>query len=300
MFVFELNKFFEKKSSSSASIFTSELGDNLQFHFHQDAVVEGKLLSSNNPAEDHITHPTFFNNLTKACSPLEQFFVIETLENQKSHQYTDGLLGINNSIEEKYPIVLIVKHINPKDIQLELTPSNTYKAKQENYGTAFAQYFGLIPKFKDIDLNVFREFFESQIGRQIIQLCLGGSHNKIKSKLKELLLPRFFISNRQINFSAMDRYLPDLQLESVSKNGPEKLRQNYDQFEQEINYIQNEDPKQALSMLTTAKLQLEQTLQLIQECPTKNIFQNNIVIDALINAPKLPIHTAIQMSTRNF
>lgn len=291
LFVDELNKFFEKKSSSSASIFTSELDDNLQFHFHQDAVVEGKLLSSNNPAEDHITHPTFFNNLTKACSPLEQFFAIETLENQKSNQYTDGLLGINNSIEEQFPIVLIVKHMNPKDIQLELIPSNTYKAKQENYGTAFAQYFGLIPKFKDIDLNVFREFFESQIGRQIIQLCLGGSHNKIKSKLKELLLPRFFLSNRQINFRAMDRHIPGFQLESISKNGPEVLRRHYEVFDQEIMHVEGEDPRQALSMLTTAKLHLEQSLQMIQEGPTKNIFQNNIVIEALINAPKLPIHT---------
>jgi hypothetical protein len=291
LFVNELNKFFEKKSSSSASIFTSDLDENLQFHFHQDAVVEGKLLSSNNTAEDHITHPTFFNNLTKACSPLEQFFAVETLENQKTNQYTDGLLGINNSIEEQYPIVLIVKHINPKDIQLELIPSNTYKAKMESYGTAFAQYFGLIPKFKDIDLNVFREFFESQIGRQIIQLCLGGSHNKIKSKLRELLLPKFFLSNRQIDFSAMDRHIPGFQLDSISKSGSDVLRHHYHKFNEEIVYIENEDPRQALSMLTTAKLHLEQSLQMIKEGPTKNIFQNNIVIESLINAPKLPIHT---------
>lgn len=291
LYVEELNKFFEKKSSSSASVFTSELDQDLQFHFHQDAVVEGKLMSSNNTTEDHITHPTFFNNLTKACSPLEQFFIIEVLENQKLNQYTNGLLGINNSVEEKYPIVLIVKHVNPKDIQLELIPSNTYKAKQESYGTAFAQYFGLIPKFKDVDLNVFREFFECQIGRQIIQLCLGGGHNKIKSKLKELLLPRFFLANKNIDYQAMDRYIPGFQLDSISSLGVDHLQQHYSAFDQEVAGLENEDPRQAISMLTIAKLHLDQSLQLLKEGPTKNVFQNNIVIESLMSAFKLPIHT---------
>lgn len=291
LFVEELNTFFEKKSSSSASVFTSELDQQLQFQFHQDAVVEGKLMSSNNSTEDHITHPTFFNNLTKACSPLEHFFIIEVLENHRQQQYTNGLLGINNSIEEKYPIVLIVNHVNPKDIQLELIPSNTYKAKQESYGTAFSQYFGLIPKFKDVDLNVFREFFECQIGRQIIQLCLGGGHNKIKSKLKELLLPRFFLANKNIDYQAIDRFIPGFQLDSISQYGVDHLQGHYANFEREVARFEYDDPRQALSMLTIAKLHIDQSLQLLKEGPTKNVFQNNIVIESLLNAFKLPIHT---------
>lgn len=297
-FVESLNKFFEMKSSSSASIYQSELGENLSFQFHQDAVVEGKLLSMSNTGKEQITHPNFFKNLTKSCSPFEQFFMIDSMD-QNRNQYSSGLLGINNSIEEKYQIVLVVNLSNPKNIQLELIPIDGYQAKKENNGTAFFQYYGLIPKIKDIDLNIFREFFESNIGSQIIQLCLGGAFSKIKTKLKELLIPKFFLTHRSLDLALINKYAPGFQHDAISQQGTDNLISHFEKFEYELGAIESVDPRQTLSMLTAAKIKLDQSLLLFKEGPTKDLFQNNSVIQSLIQCEKqaiYPVHKDVYVN----
>ena len=89
---------------------------------------------------------------------------------------------------------------------MELISGDSYKAEVEKYGTAFFQYFGLMPKRPDLNINVFREYFKSDIGHQILQISLNGGLTKVKSKLRALLIPKFFFENSQFPEGFLDQF----------------------------------------------------------------------------------------------
>lgn len=193
-----IRSFFQQKSSSNTPVYQMEL-DDISLDYHQDAVFEGKLLSAHSPKDSpHITHPSFFKNLTKSCVHLGQFFQVESLPSP--HQSQQGasnkaaniLLGIPFARQERFPLVLIVDHRDSDHINVELINYDLYHAKFDQYGSAYFTYFGLLPKCQDININTFKEFFGSRLGTQIIQLCLAGGQAKLKSKVRSLLVPRFF------------------------------------------------------------------------------------------------------------
>ncbi|MGB0455037.1 MAG: hypothetical protein ACPGJV_15110, partial [Bacteriovoracaceae bacterium] len=287
LFIEELNQFFEKKSSSSASLYQSDISEELTFQFHQDAILEGKLLSATNGNEEQITHPSFFKNLTKSCVPLQHFFHIDTIDNNKSKNSAPGLLGINYNVEQKYPVILVLNHTNPKDIQIEIIPSDSYQAKRQKFGTAFFHYFGLIPKLNGLDLNIFREFFESSIGRQIIQLCLNGSFTKIKSKLSQLLIPKFFTNTTKAEIP--EDLISILDKESFLRNDFETLKTKLDELLTFSTEHYNTHPSFILSLLTEVKNNAHQVIESLSSAEGESLFNNSLVIEALINLDKLPI-----------
>lgn len=109
VFVKELNYFFENKSANSTPLYQSEIDNGrLCFEFHQDAILEGKLVSSAHKNSTSITHPNFFRNLTKSCVSLDQFFQIESLNTQDKNSKlplhpNSGLLGLGLSTLTHYP-----------------------------------------------------------------------------------------------------------------------------------------------------------------------------------------------------
>lgn len=188
-FVDELVKLFANKKSIDAPLFSNETKCGLSFEFHQDAILNGKLLSNNNES-DQITHPQYFKNLTKSCIPFDQFFSVESLSNYREDENYD-LLGFNLNPKERYPYLLIVDFTNENNIRLELTTIDSLKAKKEEYGNAYFQYFGLLPKVSNLNINLFREFFKTTIGNQITQLTFNGGLKKTKAKLNAMLIPKF-------------------------------------------------------------------------------------------------------------
>ncbi|MFG1499704.1 hypothetical protein ABMA70_05790 [Halobacteriovorax sp. XZX-3] len=188
-FVEEIDKLFANKKAIDAPLFSNETKCGLSFEFHQDAILNGKLLS-NNSESDKITHPQYFRNLTKSCIPFDQFFSVESLSNYREDDNYD-LLGFNLNPQERYPYLLIVDFTNENDIKLELTTIDSLKAKIEEYGNAYFQYFGLLPKISNLNINLFREFFKTTIGKQITQLTFNGGLKKTKAKLNAMLIPKF-------------------------------------------------------------------------------------------------------------
>ncbi|MFG1484972.1 hypothetical protein [Halobacteriovorax sp. RZ-2] len=200
-FVEEIDKLFANKKAIDAPLFSNETKCGLSFEFHQDAILNGKLLS-NNSESDKITHPQYFKNLTKSCIPFDQFFSVESLSNYREDENYD-LLGFNLNPQERYPYLLIVDFTNENDIKLELTTIDSLKAKIEEYGNAYFQYFGLLPKISNLNINLFREFFKTTIGKQITQLTFNGGLKKTKAKLNAMLIPKFlekteFLPNHHI------------------------------------------------------------------------------------------------------
>ncbi len=188
-----LHSFFKEKCQQHTSLYSKSIDDNLSFEFHQDAIIEGKLLSSASQDGHNITHPNFFKKLTQNCIPFDHFFSIENIDGEGNGRGLPGdFLGIHLKRENLFSYVLIADYRDPKFVRLEIAPFKAYKGKREQYGTAFFQYFGLYEKLPSANINLFREFFRSDLGVQVIQLSLNGGPTKIKSKLKALLIPGFF------------------------------------------------------------------------------------------------------------
>ena len=197
----ELQKFIKNKNPITTPIFVNEIEKNIFFEFHTDAIMDGKLVSSvANKDAGHLPHPSFFKNLTKSSTSLDTFFNIEMIAhddfNAEKQSLSASLLGLKSGPERQFPLLLIVNQNDPMDVKIELSPIDAYRGKLNLYGTAFYYYFGLVPKHPAINLNVFREYFSSMLGHQIVQLQLSDGPAKLKAKLRSLMVPNFFASTQ--------------------------------------------------------------------------------------------------------
>jgi hypothetical protein len=300
----DLNKFFDQKSASFTPLYQSEIDNGqLCFEFHQDAILEGKLVSSAQKNSTSITHPNFFRNLTKSCVSLDQFFQVESLNSAEKNPRNNfapnsGLLGLGLSAQEHYPLVLIVNFTNPNDIRLELVGRELYEVKKEEYGMAYYQYFGLRSKRVDIDVNTFREYFNSELGLQVIQLNLTDGPVKLKSKLRALLVPKFF--EKCITMSNNERAklkVLDMDKMQCLSSHPEELQEKIGSA---LDFIRtdliDQYPWQILALLSNYKTNLINSLGAFNNGSegsglTQVSFTNPMIIEKLIKLDSKPVHT---------
>ncbi len=294
-FVQELEGLQKTRPLAETPIYQRDLGDGLSFDFHQDAIFEGKLLSATNKDPSQVTHPNFFRNLTKACLPLDQFFQIETLqpEQEKDYSNTQGLLGIRFKAEERFPFVLIVDHRNQGNIKLEIISSESYRAKFQENGYAYFQYFGLLPKISPININIFREFFQTNIGHQVIQLSLHGGLSKTKAKLSSLLVPRFFESTSELppHVNSALSFL-DYNAKDLLGNHPDRLEQEFEECKKTLMSLSSRHPWQAMSRLSWFKYNVEECLKEFRNTkPGRQVvdYNNPLVKNPLLKLPTLPV-----------
>lgn len=293
-FVDELQIFMDSKASASTPVYQAEPCDSLSFDFHQDAILDGLLLSSTSKDSSNITHPSFFRNLTKSCVPFDSFFQIESFSSEqaqsKKNSLTSDLLGISVKHEERFPLLLIVDYTNQKNITLELTSADVYQAKLEEYGMAYFQYFGLIPKRNDINLNVFREYFNTQLGRQIIQLFLNGGDTKVKAKLRSLLIPKFFLDNNQMPKHILDSFsIFNNTSSEILNSHPQELSDSFNNSAQFLEATEKKYPWHTLGMISHFKLSLFSALEILDQTPTE-IFKNPIIIEQLVKTSSNSIY----------
>lgn len=295
-FVNELETFIKNKKINSTPIYVNDLEDELVFEFHTDAIIEGKLVSSTGNKENgQQAHPSFFKNLTKTSVPFDTFFHIDSLNpisDSLEKSITSELLGAKAGIYKQHQLLLIVNQSNPHHIELELVPIESYKAKVEEYGTAFFGYFGLSPKHSSINLNVFREYFNSNIGNQIIQMQLSDGPAKLKGKLRSLLIPSFF---------AKTQFIPDS--EKVSLNfleihqdqlltlDPAVLNKKISDIESKILDLKAQYPWHLLGLLSHFKLSLKNSISEIDDNKVEEFqFSNPIVSSELVKLKTFPIY----------
>lgn len=263
----ELQKFIRQKNAVTTPIYINEIEKEISFEFHQDAIIEGKLLSSVASKDNgHVPHPRFFKNLTESCTSLESFFHIEQItpdDYQAMRQsVASELLGLKIGPEKQYPLLLIVNQTEPLDVRIELTTTDSYRAKVEQYGTAFFNYFGLIPKNQVINLNVFREFFISPIGHQIIQMQLSDGPTKLKAKLKALLIPSFFSRTRLMPEDLQNAFkMLDYSVAELKSRHPMELQSQFEQVKKRFTDYAEAYPWHLLGLLSHFKLQLKSSLE---------------------------------------
>jgi len=304
----ELFHFFKERSSQSTSIYTRGLGHELSFEFHQDAIIEGKLLSSLNEDNENITHPQFFKNLTYSCSPFDAFFSIQELQENQSTRSTTDFLGIPQSNHRQhYSSVLIIDLRNPVRPQIEITSPESYLAKREEYGNAYFQYYGLTPKIKNLNLNLLREFLETDLGRQVTQICLSGGPSKMKGKLKSMLLPNFFMDGQDLAALNPEQFwFFKITEEELLNTHPQELEDKVRHELARIDYLQEQQTWLYLSLIGHFKLTLRSVLEKINDGTHKELnFTNPILIEALSSLktytiyPNDEVYTELKIDHKN-
>lgn len=296
-FVEELQNFTRHKNPITTPIYINELEDQLSFEFHQDAIIEGKLVSSVSTKENgHLPHPSFFRNLTKSCTSLETFFHIDLIsqddfQNSKKNVASD-LLGLNIGPEKQFPLLLIINQTDPLNVKIELTTMDSYRAKIEQYGTAFFYYFGLIPKNQIINLNVFREFFTSILGNQIIQLQLSDGPAKLKAKLKAMLIPTFFSKTIMMPEKIKSQFaLLDYDAQQLKSQHPSMIALHWENVKTAFANYSEEFPWHLLGLLSHFKLLLlDSSDDSGLNKPNSINFSNPLISEALVKLKTHPLY----------
>jgi hypothetical protein len=286
----ELTKVFSERQMASTPIYQKELEHGLSIEFHQDAIVNGKLLSSVSQDSTQITHPNFFKNLTKSCMPLSNYFQLESISDSSPNKssFTSDFLGITNELVQGYPLILVVDHRSETQTRLIMASSDTYQGMVEKYGHAYYQYFGLTPKIDNINFNIFREFFGTAIGMQLIQLSLGGGSVKMKAKLSSLLIPKFF-ANAIALPSHLESQLDFLntQCMQLMTLHPDQIRKRFDHVKENFLNFCSKYPWQCLSRLSIFKFNVDNCLKDFAYCQKEGKlivdFRNPLIKDPLLN-----------------
>jgi len=289
----KFNKIVEELStflkSKNPPVYSELIDPELTFDFHQDAILEGKLVSNaSSKDQGQMVHPSFFKNLTKSCITLENFFQMETISHldiySDKKNIANELLGLSIDPFKQYPLLLIVNQSDPTQTLLELTTADSFRAKLEQYGTAFYYYFGLTPKHHSINLNIFREYFTSPIGHQIIQMQLVDGPSKLKSKLKSLLVPRFFAETHFAPAEINNKFsILEWEPAKINQEHPRDLRQKFFDVKENIENATMKYPWHLLGLLSHFKLNLKSTCE---HWNTQKIgpyhFSNPLISEALI------------------
>ena len=200
-------------------------------------------------------------------------------------------MGISIEQKNTYPLLLVVDKSNPEHIRLEINSFDTYPAKIEKYGTAFYSYFGLIPKFLGINLNLFREYFLTRIGNQVVQISLGGSPSNLRSRVKGLLIPAFFASTSRPKEATLNhRNCFQYTAQDLMLAEPQKLISEFQNDLLTWNEVSNVHPWYALSQLIEFRQNVLSALQKIQGQRSAAHFQNPMISDALLKLKTLSIY----------
>lgn len=304
----ELNTFFKARSSFSTSISQKNLSHDLHFEFHQDAIIDGKLLSSlNKKNESNITHPQFFKNLTKSCVPLEKFFSISELNEGIKSNLTNDLLGISDYRESGNYQILIINLTESMTPTIEICNSATLQAKKEEYGEAYYYYYKITPKISHINFNLLKEFFESGLGKQIIQICLSGGPAKLKGKLRSLLVPRIFgqgIDLQNTDFASSPFLSVDK--DSLLKEHPLTLKGTIHRELERLEVLKKESKWAYLSLLAHLKVNLRLALEEVKEDQGDSLaFDNPLICQELVKLdtysvyPNDEVYTEILIDQKN-
>jgi hypothetical protein len=297
LLVEELQYFLKNKNSITTPIYTNEVENDIRFEFHQDAIIDGKLVSSVASKDaGHLPHPSFFKNLTKSSTSLDTFFNIEAIDhddfNAEKKSVSSSLLGLKFGPERQFPLLLIINQNDPMDVRIELTPIDAYRGKLNQYGTAFYYYFGLVPKHPAINLNVFREYFSSMLGHQIIQLQLSDGPTKLKAKLRSLLVPNFFARAQFMPDPIKAQFnLLDMEASELCNFHPDELKTKFDTLKGNFQVHSKEYPWHILCLMAHFKLQMKSLLDELEDGKPQSFnFGNPLISNELVKLKTYAIY----------
>ena len=193
---------------------------------------------------------------------------------------------------KNYHYVLIINYADPKKVKLEIIESSCLFAKLEKYGNAYYSYFGIIPKVNNLNINIFREYFNTDLGSQIIQLSLNGKSTKLKGKISSMLIPKFFMESKMIP-SNYDKDLEFLNMpaEKLLKFHPDSLKSMLSNSFPIIFSLSKQFPWHVLSILSYFKNECSKALSNVSNRTNASaIYLNPLIKSKLIKLDSYHIY----------
>lgn len=272
----DLNTFheFEKLTKLTQTFFEKNLGDlpplsqifdgSSRLEFYQDAIVGGQLIHSTNKDISKITHPSFFRKLMSLCNPLDFFFDLKPINfNQNNSSSYDNLFDYGNEFSPEISNhVIIVDQRSKTEVKVEIISANLLEAKAYEYGHASCSYFYAIKKWPQLNLFAIKDFLDSSIGKQIINLTFNNEVRKVKGNLNKLLIPKFYINDGVIpeHIKQGLRFL-ELDSEKLLNMHPTSIEQAFSNIESFIPAIINDYPAQVLNLFTIFKRTVQKSVE---------------------------------------
>ncbi len=258
-----------------------------ELEFFQDAIVDGRLIHSTNKDSSKITHPMFFNGLMKSCYPLDYYFDIQNVQFNDHYDSHHSMLNLSvDNYKTHAPFIAIVDaRAKDKTVNIEIINYQALEATAYEYGHSMCSYFEITPKWSNISMNAIKDFFNTPIGKQIIDLTFNNETRKVKANLSKLLIPKFFNSQLIIP-EHIDAGLRLFKLDAsgILAQHPSQTSKEFSNIERMIYDLAKHYPAQISGYLADFKRNIKNCIEQLGVSKTRSVinFSNPILKSPLV------------------
>jgi hypothetical protein len=288
-----IQDFFFANLNDIPSMYHKEM-NGFEVEFFQDAIVDGRLIHSSSKDSSKITHPLFFNNLMKSCAPFDYFFDIQAANLEGNEYSEEPIFAMTNSSRDRSPFVAIVDNrAKDNSVRVEIIHSSGLEAKAYEYGHSMCHYFDITPKWPNMDLNAIRDFIESAIGAQIVDLTFNNEARKAKANLSKLLIPKVFSTSDTIpEHIEQGVKLLSCGAEEILNLHPSNIEKQFTFIERMIGDLAKTYPMDTISKLSHFKRSITQCIDILGIKKKRNIvnFNNPIIKTPLLLSKTAPLY----------
>lgn len=287
-----VQEFFNKNFLDLPPMYQKNAED-FRLEFFQDAIVNGQLIHSTTKDSNKITHPLFFKKLMNLCNSLDYFFDIQHV-NFSHNIEEDSLFNFSHSFKrEEAEFTIIVDQRIKEQTKIEIIPTSTLEAKSYEYGHALCSYFYIYPKWSNLNFHLLKDYLESTIGTQIINLTFNNEIRKIKGNLNKLLIPKFFLSNNELpeHIKAGLSFL-SLNPQKIISYHPSEINKIFAQIKNILPSLAKSYPRDTLELVSTFKRSITKCSQLLGNSTKIGHFNfnNPILKSPLLLSKTYPIY----------
>ena len=286
--------FFSTNLRDLPPLYQRNIND-FNLEFYQDAIVNGQLIHSSSKDSNKVTHPIFFQKLIKVCNSLDYFFEIQNIDfDQELYEEENSLFNFSQSFKrEESPFTIIVDQRVKEDIKLEIIQTSSLELKAYEYGHALCTYFHAYSKWPNLNVLAIKNFFESSIGKQIINLTFSNEIRKVKGNLNKLFIPKCLTAIENIP----EHISPGLQILSLTEKDllsthPSSLEQSYSNIQAILPTLVRTYPSRMLALLSHFKNSTDNALRTMN-CTNKSNsinFNNPMLKTPLLLSKTYPIY----------
>lgn len=293
-----INTFMQKFLGDPPPMHQSK-AEETKLEFFQDAVIDGRLIHSSNKDSSKITHPLFFEKLMKVCRPLDYFFDLQDIDfspnslDNTFHQ-TECFFDEQKTFEREKPeYTLIVDQRGSDKTIIEIISTFSLEAKAYEYGHSNCFYFYAYPKWPSLSVQSVRDYLQSPIGGQVIDLTFNNQQRKIKRNLAKLLLPIYFAQNENLptHIQSSLQFLNKTTTQLLESH-PREIEREFKKIDFIIDGISKDYPGQVFTSLASFKQNIQKS---VEQLSGKGVsgelnFNNPIIKTPLLLAKKNPIY----------
>ena len=145
-----------------------------------------------------------------------------------------------------------------KNTTLEIINEKSLEAKVYSQGRTQCSYFGIYPKWPNLNLNAVQDFFNTKIGGQIIDLTFNNELKKVKANLSKMLIPKFLIQEQSLPPHIMQGLsILTLTGEQITELHPTQLNKSFQMVEMFAVELSQNYPTAMFNYLSSFKKELK-------------------------------------------